>query len=183
MLGNKALAAYSKPFSPKLDGAPTGGGKAKHNIPPAASPAKSSTPTIPALAVGAISPAKETAIFELSNELKSGQIKQADPRDFRKFTLADAKARNLRMGMVNKIVSPQRRAEVTGEIIEAARLKNAQHYVHPALQKANSNPAKQGILRSLTTPVKEDSGKRLKGLAGGAPCLPYRAFRTSTNKA
>ncbi|XP_055332109.1 uncharacterized protein LOC129584044 [Paramacrobiotus metropolitanus] len=60
--------------------------------------------------------------------------KMADPRDFRRFTMDEAKARGIKMGVVNKINIQQRPIHINQQIVEVARVKNAQHYIHYLLQ-------------------------------------------------
>ena len=155
MLGEKSLSINSKPFSSKPDKA-TANNLSPNSAKTALAATKPPGPTQRPSSLTAASfvngkpdatnaphPAAIAAPSLPPNDGKP--IKQADPRDFRRFTLADARARSLKLGQVNKIASPQRRADINAQIIEAARAKNAEHYVHFALQGLSraGNQAKQ----------------------------------------
>ena len=175
MLGEKSLSVYSKPFSLKPDKA-TANNLSPNSSKTALAATKSPGPTQKPSSLTAASsvngkpdathapsaadaphPAATAAPSLPPNDGKP--IKQADPRDFRRFTLADARARSLKLGQVNKIASPQRRADINAQIIEAARAKNAEHYVHFALQGLSraGNQAKQ---QSIVTANRQLQGSR-----------------------
>ncbi|OQV12785.1 hypothetical protein BV898_12912 [Hypsibius exemplaris] len=172
MLDKKSLSVYSKPFSPKPDKSKTNPDTSSTTLnssqqaPSVKASARELTasPPIPAGTSSKLE-ADRVAQQQLPLQLP---VKQADPRDFRKFTMTDAKARNLKLGQVNKILSPQRPADINAQIIEAARLKNAAHYVHIALQGRSRTP-KAPSNRSPVLPAPAT----LKPVAKGVVTRPF----------
>lgn len=70
--------------------------------------------------------------------------KIADPRDFRRFTIEEAKSRDIKMGGISKIKIIQRPIHINQQIIDASREKNAQHYIHRSLQDHGKITKKRG---------------------------------------
>ncbi|GAV07390.1 hypothetical protein RvY_17228 [Ramazzottius varieornatus] len=166
----KSITIYPSPFSSR---SPV---TTSQQISGNTNPTKPSARPKPIPAAPTTSSKKASASSYHTADDGSHPPKQADPRDFRAFSIDEAKTRNIKFGVVNKVAVPQRPIEINEQIIEVARAKNAQHYFHSSLQALNKTPlvnedmtgdAAKNLFEGLLKPVVE-----AKSPAAGASVEP-----------